>query len=142
MSAKILNNGAALTFGKCLNGVADIASRVARLHSAKTQHQAIIGNFNQALGAAVNFAHRIHAGCIAMPAIDYDGHINIDDVAVFHRLFIGDAVTDNMINRGANGVLIAAISKTGRDAAIINNKFKGGFIKSGCCHARFDHRNK
>jgi len=41
--------------------VADVAQMGARLHHRDAAHQALIGDLDQALGLAVDFAHHVHA---------------------------------------------------------------------------------
>ncbi len=44
-----------------------------------------------------------------MPAIEDQGHVDVDNVAVLERLAVGHAVANNMIERGADGFAVAAI---------------------------------
>ena len=46
-------------------------------------------------------ADRIHAAGIAVPAVEDVGHVDIDDVAFAQRLVVGNAVADDVVDRGA-----------------------------------------
>ena len=139
MAAEILHHGAALGFGKLLNGMANITRRIAGLDGSNAKHKRVICNLGQPFSAAVNLAHRIHAGRIAVPAINNDGDVNIDNIAIFKGLGIGNTVANHMIDRGADRVLIAAIAKTGGQGAIIHDKFKSGFIQRRCAPVSYTH---
>src|SRR5690606_11733121 len=73
-------------------------------------------------GAGVDLAHRIHAAGIAVPAVDDDRVVDVDDVALFQRLVAGDAVTDHMVDRGADGLRIALVAQARGHAAIVQGE--------------------
>jgi hypothetical protein len=58
-----------------------------------------------------NLADEEHATRVAVPAVLDDGHVDVDDVAFFERLVVGDAVTDHVVDRRANalGVWLVAV---------------------------------
>ena len=141
VTTKILNNRTPLVFGKFLNSVPDIPCCISRFDGIKSEHKAVIGDSDETLCAAIDLAHRVHARCVSMPAVNNDRHIDIDDVAIFHWLIIGNTVTDNVIDRGADGMLITAIPETGWHAAIVYYKFKSSFIERGCCNPGLYHWN-
>ena len=57
-----------------------------------------------------------------MPAIDDQGHVDVDDVAFAQRLVIGNAVADDVVDRGADRLGIAAIIKRCRHCAVVAGK--------------------
>ena len=99
MSGKITHHGKPLAFGKRLNGMANITKPVARACSGDAAHQAFIGDLSQACGFDRWCANIKHAGCIAIPAIQNNRNINIQNITIAQCLVAGDAVTDNMIQR-------------------------------------------
>ena len=64
-----------------------------------------------------------------MPAINHKRDVDIDDVALAQWLVIRDAVTDDMIDRGANGFLETAIMERCGIGAVIHREFEGDFIE-------------
>ena len=66
-------------------------------------------DLQEPLGGALDLTDRIHPARIAMPAIENVGHVDVEDVALTHRLGIGDAVADHVVDRGA-----ARLGVTGR----------------------------
>ena len=99
MSGKITHHGKPLALGKGLNGMANITKPVARPSSGDAAHQGFIGDFSQACGFDRWCANIKHAGCIAIPAVQNNGNINIQNITIAQRLVAGNAVTDNMIQR-------------------------------------------
>ena len=85
-------------------------------------HQGVIGDLEQALGGAGHFPHRIHAARIAVPAIDDERHVDIEDVAVFERAGARDAVTHHVIERGADRLGEAPIIERGGDGAMVHGE--------------------
>jgi len=61
MATKIPHHGAALRFSEALNGVTDIAGCRAWTDRSDAAHQAFIGHFDEALGAARHITNEIHA---------------------------------------------------------------------------------
>ena len=78
-----------LALGIDLDGVTDIAGAGARDGRRDSAHQAFIGDLHQARRLARHRADREHPAQIAMPAIDDQGDIDIDDVALAQQLVIG-----------------------------------------------------
>ena len=109
MAAEITDHRAAFGLGKALDGVADVTQMCPRLHHGNAAHEAFIGDLDQALRLAVHFAHHVHARGITMPAIDDQGDVDVDDVAVAQRLVIGNAVADDVVDRGADRLGVAPV---------------------------------
>ena len=60
-------------------------------------------------------ADQIHAAGVAVPAVEDRGHVDVDDVAVLQRLVARDAVADDMVDRDAAALGVAAIAERRRD---------------------------
>ena len=69
-----------------------------------------MGNVNQALGDGGNFADGKHAAGVAVEAVFFDGQVDVDDVAFFERLVVGDAVADDVVDGGAAGFGIGRVA--------------------------------
>ena len=118
MAAEVAHHAAALAFGISLDRRADIAGRGAGLDRGHAAHQRIIGHLEQPLGGAADLAHAIHAARIAMPAVDDERHVDIEDVALFERARPRNAVADHVVQRGADRFREAAIIERRRDRAV------------------------
>src|SRR3546814_8129390 len=70
MAAEIAHDAIAVLFRVPLNGMADVAQRVAGLRLLYAQHQAFIGDLDQAARLDRGFAANIHAAAVAVPAVD------------------------------------------------------------------------
>ena len=84
-----------------LDCMTDIAKRVSGTRRRDAAHQAIIGHFGQTLGFDRWLTNIEHAGCIAVPAIENDGDVDIQNVTIKKRFWPGNSVTNNMIKRNA-----------------------------------------
>ena len=122
--------------------MADIAGGGAGLHHGDAAHHGFIGDVDQPLGLQLDVAHRIHAAGVAMPAVQDHGDVDIDDVAVAQRLVVRDAVADDMIDRGAERVAIAAIAQAGGNAAMGDDVVIGQLVERGGGDARLHLRHQ
>ena len=76
-----------------------------------------MGHLDQPFCLAAERAGHIHAAGIAEPAIKNDGHVDIQDIAVFQPLVARNPVAHHMVDRNARGMLIATIADGGRGRA-------------------------
>jgi len=65
------------------------------------------------LAAIEALADDEHAAGVAVPAVLDDGDVDVDDVALFERLVIGDAVANLVVDRGANRLGVGRVAATG-----------------------------
>ena len=72
----------------------------------------------------------------AMPAVEDQGHVDIDDVALLHRLVAGDAVADDVVDRGAGRLAIAAIHQGRRQRAVVHGEVVNELVDLLGRHAR------
>src|SRR5688500_12951963 len=115
--AKVADHAVAMLLGMALDCVGDVAEAIARPGLFEAEHQAFVGDIDQLPGLDRNIADEIHAAGIAVPAAQDRGYVDVDDIAVLERLVAGNAVADDMVDRGAAALGIAAITERGRDAA-------------------------
>ena len=104
VTGKVSHHGKSVTFGKLLDGMANIAEGVAGPGRVDAGHQAVIGDFGQAPRLHRRFAHIIHPRSVAIPAIQNDRDIDVQNVAVADCLLARNAVADNMVKRNAGGL--------------------------------------
>jgi hypothetical protein len=92
---------------------ADVAEGVAGLHGLDPLHQRVVRDLDQPLGLPGDVAGDVHPRGVAEPAVDDHGHVDVQDVAVLEHLRSRDAVTDDMVDRDAAGVLVALVADGG-----------------------------
>jgi hypothetical protein len=107
-----------------LDGVADVAGGGAGLDGGDAAHHRVIRHLDQPLGPARDVADRIHAARVAVPAVEDQRHVDIDDVALLHRLVVRDAVADDVIDRRAGRLGIAAIHQGRRLRVVIHGELE------------------
>src|SRR3546814_4208681 len=83
--------------------MADVAQRRAGLHHLDAAHHGFVGHLDQAAGDDLRLADEEHAAGVAVPTVDDDGDVDVDDVAVVETLVIaGNAEADDVVHRGAD----------------------------------------
>ena len=82
----------------------------------------------------------IHAAGIAMPAIDDDGDVDIDDVAIDQLLRPRNAVADHMVDRGADRFRKAAIIERRRNGVMGDDVIVAQLVQRLGGDARHDMR--
>src|SRR6185437_8840781 len=109
MAAKIAHHAHALRLDEALDSVADVTRGGARLYRSNAADHGLIGYLDQPLGLAGDRADCIHPAGIAIPALDDEGELDIDDVAFLQHAVTRHAVANHMIKRGAGRIAVAAI---------------------------------
>ncbi len=108
--------------------MADVAGGGARLHRGDAAHHRLIGDLDQPFGLAGDRADHVHAAGIAVPAIDDEGDVDIDDVAFLQRAIAGHAVADHVIDRGAGRIAVAAVHQRRRIGAMAEGEVADEFV--------------
>ena len=111
VAAKIADDAVAIGLGMALDGVGNVAQAVAGPGLLDPQHQAFIGHVDQFPRLDRHVADQIHAAGVAVPAIEQGRDVHVDDVAVLQDLVAGNAVADDMVDRGAAALGKAAIAQ-------------------------------
>src|SRR5581483_12097347 len=109
MAAEIAHHAHALRLDEALDRVTDVAGGGAGLDRGNAAHHRLIGHLDQPLGLSRDRRYRIHPAGIAVPALEDEGDVDIDDVAFLERAVAGHAVADHVVDRGAGRIAIAAI---------------------------------
>ena len=90
----------------------------AGLHRFDAAHHRVVGDVDQPLRLDADLADIEHAAGVAMPAVDDGGDVDIDDVAVQQLAVAGNAVADDMVDRGADRAREAAIVQRRRNRLV------------------------
>ncbi len=82
------------------------------------------GQVDQSLGRNRCFSNHEHPAGVAEPAVLDDGHVDVDDVALFQRLVVGNAVADHVVDRGAQRSRVGRVTgglvtQRGRNGALL-----------------------
>ena len=138
VAAEVAHHAHVLRFDVGLDRGADIAGGAARLDRGDAAHHRLVGDLDQAFGAARDFADRVHAAGIAMPAVEDQGDVDIDDVAFAQWLLVRNAVADDVVDRGAGGLAVAAIHQGRGQRAVIHRDSRrpAGRSSRSACRAR------
>ena len=95
----------------------------------------LVGDGAKTFGCNGGIAHNEHAACVTMPTVFDDGNVDVDDIAFFEHLVIGNAVANLMVDGGANGLRVGRITRRlvveGRwDGALnLNHEIMGQFVQ-------------
>ena len=124
VTAEVAHHAHVLRLDIGLDGGADVAGGGAGPDRRDAAHHGLVGDLDQPLGAARYVADRVHAAGIAVPAIEDQGDVDIDDVALLERLVARDAVADDVIDRGAGRLAVAAVHQGRRRRAVVQRELE------------------
>ena len=139
--AEVAHNAHPLRFDIGLNGMTDVAKGIAGTHRLDALHQRIMGHLDQTLGLARQVSGHIHPACVAEPAIDDHGHVDVQNIAVLQRLRSGNPVADDVVHRNARGVLIALVADRRRNHAAPRHLFRDDAVQRLGGHTGYHKRS-
>src|SRR5690606_11825323 len=119
--AEIAHYAVAVLFGMGLDRRADVAEARAWPDLRDPDHQALVGHLDQPTSLQRHVADEVHAARIPVPAVEQRGHVDIDDVTLAQRLRRGNPVADDMVDRNAARMRIAAIAERRRHPAAVES---------------------
>ena len=88
----------------CLDDAPDHVDFAARTHGLDAAHHRVLRALDEQVGLFVDRADLEHGAGVAVDAVLVGGDVNVDDVAVFERAVVGDAVADDLVDRGTDGL--------------------------------------
>ena len=77
-----------------------------------------------------NLADAVHPARIAVPAIDDQRVVDVEDIALAQRLVVGNAVADDMVDRGADRFGVAAVKQRRRIGAVVHGELVGEVVET------------
>ena len=83
--------------------MAYIAERCTGFHNPDAAPHGFKRHVDDALHFDAGLADREHPAGVAVPAVDDDGDIDVDGIAVLETFVTGDAVTNNVVDRCTDG---------------------------------------
>src|SRR3954451_13576647 len=139
MAAEIAHHAHALWLDETLDGVTDVAGGGAGLDGGDAAHHRLIGDFDQPFRLARDRTDHIHPAGIAVPAVDDEGDVDIDDVAFLQRAVAWHAVADHVVDGGAGRIAVAAIHQRRRIGAVAEGEVADEFVDLRGRKALLDH---
>ena len=139
VTTEIAHDRKPLAFNIALDGMADIAQRGAGFDHFNRLHQGLVGHIDQPLGLHADLvATEIHPAGVAVPAIEDDRNIDIQNIAIQQFLVARYAVTHHVIDRDTGGLGKALVIQRGRDRAIIERELMQNLVELAGGDARLD----
>src|SRR4051794_29539049 len=120
VAAEIADDAIALAFGMALDRIGDVAEMVAGPGLFEAEHQAFVGHVDQLASFQGYVPDEVHAAGIAVPAVENRRDVDVDDVAVLENLVARDAVADDMVDRDAAALGVAAVAERRGQAAAVD----------------------
>ena len=123
VAAEIAHHRIAVALGIALDRIADRADADAGPHDGDAAHHRLVGDVDQPPRLHRDaLADKEHPARIAVPAVEDHGHVDIEDVALHQPPVAGDAVADDMVDRGADRFRKAAVVERRRDRVVIDDE--------------------
>ena len=118
----------ALVFREAIDRAADVDDSAERFDRADADPHGIERGLHEAFGLRTDLADQECFRRIAVPTADDGCQVDIHDVAVSQNVVVGDAVTDDFVDAGANGVGVAVVAQTGRSVAVLDRVVVGQLV--------------
>ncbi len=134
------NNGETTSVGFGDDGLANRADAAARFERVDRQVQAVERTLGHGTFLFRNLTDQERFTLIAVPFVDDCGDVDVDNVAVFELVVIGDAVADDIVDAGAAALGIILVSERGRFVAVIRRPLLDKLVDGIGGHTRFDVR--
>lgn len=109
VSAEFLYNRITCIFGNLLAGVTYAAQRRARFDGFYARHHRGVGYVDQALGDGETLP-TVNIRLESPWKPSFDGEVDVDNVAFFERLVVGNAVADDVVDGGAAGFGVGRVA--------------------------------
>ena len=142
VTAEIAHHGATLALGIALDRVADVAQPRAGPHLGDAAHRGIVGDVDEPARLHARLADIEHAARVPVPAVEDHGHVDVHDVALLQPLVAGDAVADDVIDRGADGFWVAAIAERRRHRTVTHDVVVAERVEGVGGDTGLDHRRQ
>src|ERR1700721_4364167 len=101
VAAEIAHHAHALRVDETLDGMADVAGGSAGFYRGDAAHHGLVGHFDQPLCLPRDRADRIHPAGIAIPALDDESDVDIDNAVVLQHPVSRHTGAAHMVDGGA-----------------------------------------
>ena len=106
-----------------LNDATDDVDFAARADGLDAAHHRVLRALDEQMGFFVDSADLEHRAGVAMHAVLVGGDVDVDDVAVFERAVVRNAVADDLIDGGADGLGEAHVAQARRVGVVRDEEF-------------------
>jgi len=110
------DNTASLGLGVRLDHITELSEQSARLHQLDGLLETLTRSLDDAHRVRVRLGPVTNVVCfveIAVEALVVEGHVEVNNIAVEKNTLIGDAVADDLVDRGADGLWEVVIVERG-----------------------------
>ena len=98
MAAEVADNGEPLCLDIGLDRISDIANCSPRFDYIDSLPKSLKSNIDESLGQTFYISHIVHSTGVAMPSIEDDGYVDINDIAVAKTFRARNAMTDDVVD--------------------------------------------
>ena len=135
VSAVLAHHAKTGVLDRLLHGLGHDGQRQPRLDGL----HAGAGDVDQALALGRDLADAEHTARVAKVAVQNRGAVHVDDVAlVQHVRITGNAVADDVVDRGAHALWVALVVEVGRRATVLDGVVVDHLVDLVGGHARGD----
>ena len=139
VSAVLAHHAKAGVLDGLLHGLGHNGQRQPWLDGRQTRLHAGTGDVDQALALGRDLADAEHTARITKVAVQDRGAVHVDNIAlVQHVCITGDAVADDVVDRGAHALGIALVVEVGRRATVLDGVVVDHLVDLVGGHARGD----
>src|SRR4029453_13758398 len=99
MAAEVAHHAHVLRFDISLDCVTDIPARCPGPDGGDATHHSLMRDMHKPFGPPRNLADGKHSAGIAVPAVQDERYVDIDDIAILQWFVAGNAMTHNVVER-------------------------------------------
>ena len=138
VAGEVTDHAVPETLGVALDDPADDVERPAGRHRADRSVECLLGSLDQQPRLFVDLADQERRVRVAVHAADERGDVDVEDVALDGLRRIGDAVADDLVQRGAQRLRVAAVPQRRRVGAVVTQELVTDAIEFVGGHAGHD----
>ena len=121
----VADHAVAEPLGVVLDDASDDADGPARTHRLDGAVHGLLGVGDEVTGLLADVATQEGVAVVTVHTVLVGGHVDLDDVAVLQRTSIRDAVADDVVDAGADGLGIVAVVQGGGVRPVIAHVLVG-----------------
>ena len=110
VSTKLSHHREPIALSELLNRKANVTQVNPRFDLHNTMPHGLIGQLTKSFGHNGGLSEQKHATRVSVPAVLDDRDVDVDNVTLFQGLVIGNAVTDLVVDGGANGLWVRRVA--------------------------------
>src|SRR6185437_4190412 len=123
VAGEVANDAVAEAARVGLDDTADGVEGPAGSDGPDAAHHGLVGALDEQPGLLRRVAGQEGGVGVAVHAADVGGDVDVDDVTVGDDGVVGDAVADDLVERGAQGLGVAAVAERAGVGAVVDEEF-------------------